>query len=164
MPILNLKPELREGETVLEEYGATVYRVRGHWSSAGSNVRLWLTNQRLILKAGFGPQRTLPLYAVVDVREEKIAWYTMVRLEFANGHLERLTVQNQAQFLNALRTAQAKAPEIPEAVSPAIPIAPEIPTLFGAWALGIALMVSAFVCLCLSFVILRLLWLVLLTH
>jgi len=128
--MLNLKPELREGEAVLGEYGATVYQVRGHLSSRGSNIRLWLTNQRLILKAALGPQRTLPLYALANIREEKIAWYTMIRLEFANGHLEWLTVQNQAQFLEALKSAQAQSPEIPETVSPAT-ISPAITALFG---------------------------------
>ena len=70
--MLDLKPELREGEIVLGEYGATVYLVRGRWSSGGSNIRLWLTNQRLILKAGLGKQRALPLYTIATIREEKI--------------------------------------------------------------------------------------------
>ena len=119
--MFDLKPELRENEAVLGEYGATVYRVRGGVSSAGSNIRLWLTDQRLILKAALGPQRTLPLYAIANIREEKIVWYTMVRLEFASGHLEWLTVQNQEEFLNRLRAAQAQAPQIPEETPPVSP-------------------------------------------
>ena len=85
--MFDMKPELLGGESVLGEYGTTVYMVRGTISSAGSNVRLFLTNQRLILKAGLGPQRTLPIYAITNIREEKIGFYTMVRLEFSNGHL-----------------------------------------------------------------------------
>ena len=113
--MLNLKPKLREGEAVLGEYGATVYLVHGNLGESAGNRRLWLTNQRLILRAALPPQRTLPLYAIANVREEKVAWYTaMIRLEFTNGHIEWLTVQNQAQFLEALRSAQAQAPEIPE--------------------------------------------------
>jgi hypothetical protein len=114
--MFDMKPALREGEAVLGEYGATVYQVKGKLSSSGSNVRLFLTNQRLILKAGLGPQRTLPLYAIRDVREEKVGLYTMARLEFSNGHLEWFTVQDQPQFLQALRSAQAQAPEILEAL------------------------------------------------
>ncbi len=114
--MFNLKPELREAEAVLGEYGATVYMVRGNVSSKGSNIRLWLTNQRLILKAALGPQRTLPLHTIVDIREEKIMWYNMVRIEFAGGHLEWFTVQNQPQFVQALKAAQTQAPVISESV------------------------------------------------
>jgi hypothetical protein len=114
--MIELKPELREGEAVLGEHGATVYQVRGNVSSRGSNIRLWLTNQRLILKAGFGPQRTLPLYALVNVREEQVMFHTMARLEFTGGHLEWFTVQNQPQFLTALKAARANAPVIPQGV------------------------------------------------
>jgi hypothetical protein len=114
--MFDIKPDLSGGETVLGEYGATVYQVRGTLSSSGSNIRLFLTNQRLILKAGLGPQRTLPIYAICDIREEKIGFYTMVRLEFSNGHLEWMTVQNQPQFIESLKAAQAQAPEIPDVV------------------------------------------------
>lgn len=114
----NFKPELRENETVCGEYPATTHHVRGTGSPRNLNVYMWLTNQRLILKASLDPQRTLPLYALTDIREEMAGWLNLVRLEFASGHLEWLTVQNQAQFLQALRAAQAQAPEIPEGVSP----------------------------------------------
>lgn len=149
--MLNLKPELRASEAVLGEYGATVYMVRDGLSSAGSNVRLWLTNQRLILKAALGPQRTLPLYAITDIREEKVAWHTMVRLEFADGKLEWLTVQNQAQFLDALRAAQTQAPQIPEDAAPTAPS--PVATLFGGGVLFIAVLAAgALVCICLFLV------------
>jgi hypothetical protein len=117
-----LKPELIAEEVVLREYGCTVYMVRNGLSSRGSNVRLWLTNMRLILKAGFGPQRTLPLHAIVDVREEKIGFYNMARIEFAGGHLEWFTVQDQTQFLAALQAARSGAPVVPVDAAP-VPVA-----------------------------------------
>jgi hypothetical protein len=112
--MLGLKPELSQSEVVLAEYGATVYMVQGNLSSPGSNIRLFLTNQRLILKAGFGPQRILSLSAIAGIREEKLHFHNMLRLEFRSGHLEWMTVQDQAQFIEALRSAQSLAPEIPE--------------------------------------------------
>jgi hypothetical protein len=112
--MFGLKPELSQGEVVLAEYGATVYMVQGNLSSPGSNIRLFLTNQRLILKAGFGPQRILSLSAIAGIREEKLHFHNMLRLEFRSGHLEWMTVQDQAQFIEALRSAQSLAPEIPE--------------------------------------------------
>jgi len=140
--MLNLKPKLREGEAVLGEYGATVYFVNGNLVES-SNRRLWLTNQRLILRAALPPQRTLPLYAIANFREEKVAWYTAIRLEFTNGHLEWLTVQNQAQFLEALRSAQAQAPRIPEEASPAT-TSPAIRAVFGGGFLIIAVIAVCF--------------------
>jgi hypothetical protein len=151
--VFDLKPELRESEVVHGEYGTTVYRVRGNLSSGGSNIRLWLTNQRLILKAALGPQRTLPLYAITNVREEKIGWHNMIRLEFAGGHLEWLTVQNQAQFLPALQAAQAQASEIPEGVSPA-KASPGISALFGGiLVFGAAIAGCALIGICLFLVV-----------
>ena len=108
-----LQPDLRQGETVLGEYGATIYRVHGHISSAGSNVRLWLTDQRILLKAGFGNQRALPLATITGTQEEKIAFYNMLRLDFEGGHQEWMTVQNQSQFRAAVEDARVKAPHIP---------------------------------------------------
>ena len=128
--MFTLKPELREHEVVQGEYGATVYQVRGAWSSRGSNVRLWLTNQRLILRAALGPQRTLPLYAITGIREEKIGGYNLIRLEFRGAHLEWLTVENQPHFRQNLQATQAQAPEIPEGISPTT-VSPALPALFG---------------------------------
>lgn len=136
--MIELKPELREGETVLGEYGATVYQVRGNVSSRGSNIRLWLTNQRLILKAGLGPQRTLPLYALIGVREEKVMFHTMARLEFTGGHLEWFTVQNQPEFLAALEAARANAPVIPQGVE----LAQTNPAIVGLFGGGILLFIA----------------------
>ena len=141
--MFEIKPELREGEAVLGEYGATVYQVKGKLSSAGSNIRLFLTNQRLILKAGIGPQRTLPIYAISNIREEKIGLHTMVCLEFSNGHREWFTVQNQAQFLQALQAIQTQAPVIPQVV----PQAPAARTVSGK-ALAIVLSIVGCVLVC----------------
>jgi hypothetical protein len=156
--MFNLKPDLRESEMVHGEYGATVYAVRGTVSSSGSNVRLWLTNQRIILRAALSPQRTLPLYAITSVREEKIGWHNMVRLEFAGDHLEWLTVQNQPQFLQALQAAQAQAPDIPEGISPA-KIGPVIPALFGGGLLFMAVIAACTLTgSCLFFAVFGALW------
>lgn len=131
--MFNLKPELRENETVIGEYPATVY-LSPKSVPRGSNVRLWLTNQRLILKAGLGGQRALPLYALVDAREEKASWVDVARLEFANGHVEWWSVSHQAEFLSALRAAQLLAPQIPEEAAPVSPsssTSAALPALFG---------------------------------
>ena len=146
--MLNLKPELRENETVLGEYLATVHRVRGN-AVRGSAVQLWLTNQRLILKAALGPQRTLPLYAIANFHEEKASIYTLVRFEFTNGDIVWLTVRNQAQFLEALKEAQAQAPVIPEEPSPAT-MSNAIPSLFGGGLAFIAVIaIIVLICACL---------------
>jgi hypothetical protein len=112
--MLNLQPDLREGETVLTEKGATVYLVRGNYHSGGVNRRLWLTDQRLLLKAGLGPQRVWPLYTITDVGEQKLGWYTMVRIAFSSGYVAWLTVQDQAEFVQALEQARANAPTTPD--------------------------------------------------
>lgn len=113
----NLVPELRENETVIGEYPATVHQVRGN-AVTGSNVRLWLTNQRLIIKAALGSQRTLPLYALANFREEKVSIYTLIRFEFSTGMIVWLSVRDQVQFLETLKAAQAQAPIIPEQPMP----------------------------------------------
>ena len=115
--MLNPVPELRENETVIGEYPATVHQVQGN-AVRGSNVRLWLTNQRLILKAALGSQRTLPLYALANFREEKVSIYTLIRFEFSTGMIVWLSVRDQAQFLETLKAAQAQAPIIPEQPMP----------------------------------------------
>ena len=124
----NLTPTLRDAEAVIAEYGATVYQVAGNMVRS-SNIRLWLTDQRLILKAGLGPQRSLPLYMITGFHEEKISWYTMIRIEFTDGHSELMTVQNQAQFLEQLAAAQKGAPEIPEGIVGEA-ISPEVKNVF----------------------------------
>lgn len=128
--MFNFKPELREGETVIGEYGAFVYRSDGHVSSIGDPIRLWLTNQRLILKKSqLGPQRTLPLYLITNIREQEVTRVTIVRVEFANGHVEWFsTIQNQSQFVDAVRTAQAQAPQVPDTASYP-PISPRVPAM-----------------------------------
>jgi hypothetical protein len=110
--MMNLTPVLREGETVIREAGTTVYMVRNGIVAHGSNIRMWLTDQRLILKAGIGPQRALPLSHITQVAEQKMASYNMMRVDFDDNHSEWFTVQNQAQFIELLEQARVKAPEL----------------------------------------------------
>jgi hypothetical protein len=110
--MMNLTPELREGETVIREAGTTVYMVRDGMSTRGSNIRMWLTDQRLILKAGLGPQRTLPLSHITRVTEQKVAIHNMLRVDFDDNHSEWFTVQDQTQFIELLEQARIKAPEL----------------------------------------------------
>ena len=110
--MLNLTPELREGETVIREAGTTVYMVRDGLSTRGSNIRMWLTDQRLILKAGLGPQRTLPLSHITQVNEQRVAIHNMLRVDFDDNHSEWFTVQDQAGFIELLEQARSKAPEL----------------------------------------------------
>jgi hypothetical protein len=108
--MLNLTPDLRANETILREAGTTVYRVRDGISSGGSNIRMWLTDQRLILKAGIGPQRALPLSHITMVREQKLMIHTMLRVDFDDNHSEWFTVQEQAQFMELLEKARTTSP------------------------------------------------------
>lgn len=117
--MFNLTPELRPGETIQRETGATVYKVRNGWSSRGSNIRLWLTDQRLILKAGFGGQRALPLSHITGLAEEKVGFFTMLRVDFDDNHSEWFTVQDQAGFRALLEQTRHTAPEL--AYEPAPP-------------------------------------------
>jgi len=142
-----LKPELREGETVLEEEGAYTYASDGQVSSIGIPNRLWLTNQRLILKESLlAPQLALPLYAIADLREQEVAGRLMVRIEFTNGLVRWLsTFQNQSQFLDALRAAQAQAPQIPETV-----VVPKAVSQSMVIKIALAFLIPAFACLLLA--------------
>ena len=110
--MFNLTPELRPGETIQRETGATVYRVRNGWSSRGSNIRLFLTDQRLILKAGIGPQRALPLSHITGLVEETVGFFNMLRVDFDDNHSEWFTVQDQAGFRALLEQTRRTAPEL----------------------------------------------------
>jgi len=110
--MLNLIPDLETNETILREAGATVYLVRNGLSSRGSNIRLWLTDRRLILKAGIGPQRALPLSHITGLAEQEVGLYNMLRVDFDDNHSEWLTVQDQAGFIELLEQARAKAPDL----------------------------------------------------
>jgi hypothetical protein len=111
--MFNLKPDLRPGEAVLAEYGATLYLVQGTRSSAGANRRLWLTDQRLLLKAGIGLQRSYPLRLIASISEHKISWHEhMLRIEFQNGELLWLTVQSQPEFVRLLEQTRLYAPAL----------------------------------------------------
>ena len=156
--VLDLKPTLRDDEEIIGAFGATVYQIAGSLVRS-SNVRVWLTGQRLILKAALGPQRSLPLFKIASFREEKVSWYTMIRIEFTNGHLEWLTVQDQAQFLRQLTTAQRQAPQIPDEVVEAA-VSPAIQTLFRGGLLMIATVaVVVLICGFMLVLILGALWL-----
>lgn len=108
---------LRPGETALGAYPATVHKVRHGLASRGSNVRLTLTNQRIILQSGLAA-RAVPLYALTGVEEKPVMAYTMLHLTFANGHEEWWTVTRQAEFRQALDTARVTAPVIDEGITP----------------------------------------------
>ena len=110
--MLNLTPELRSGETVIREAGTTVYMVRDGMSTGGSNIRMWLTDQRLILKAALGPQRTLPLSHITQVTEQKVAIHNMLRVDFDDNHSEWFTVQDQTHFIELLQQARSSAPAL----------------------------------------------------
>jgi hypothetical protein len=111
--MINLTPQLRESERVIREAGATVYMVRNGMHSGGSNIRMFLTDQRLILKAGLGPQRALPLSGITKVSEEKLGFYTMMRVDFDNGRVEWFTVQDQSTFMRDLEEVRLDAPKLP---------------------------------------------------
>jgi hypothetical protein len=117
--MLNLTPDLQPNETIVRETGATVYKVRNGISSRGSNIRLWLTDRRLILKAGIGPQRALPLSHITGLAEEKVGLFTMLRVDFDDNHSEWFTVQDQAGFRALLEQTRRTAPEL--AYEPAPP-------------------------------------------
>ncbi len=110
---MNLTPQLREGESIVREAGATVYMVRNGIRSGGSNVRMWLTNQRIILKAGLGPQRALPLSGIVKISEEEINLFKLLRVDFDDNHSEWFTVQDQAAFIAQLEETRVHAPKLP---------------------------------------------------
>jgi hypothetical protein len=122
-------PDLRERETVLNSYTASIYRSMPR-KVAGMGARLWLTNQRLIMKTGLLSQQiTLPLYRIVKVWEGELlagfsgSWMSGARhlcLEFDNGRQEFMIVENQAQFIAALNAARAQAPQVPDEVLPPI--------------------------------------------
>lgn len=65
-----------------------------------------------------GPQCPLPLHALAHFHVEQISAYSMLMLELNDGKVVWLTVENQAQFLDALREARERAPVISEGVSP----------------------------------------------
>lgn len=111
--MMNLTPQLHEGESIVREAGATVYMVRNGIRSGGSNVRMWLTNQRILLKAGLGPQRALPLSGIVKVSEEVVNLFTLLRMDFDDNHSEWFTVQDQAAFIAQLEETRVHAPKLP---------------------------------------------------
>lgn len=142
---MNLTPQLREGEQVVRETGATVYMVRNGIRSGGSNVRLWLTDQRILLKAGLGPQRALPLSGIVKISEEEVNLFKLLRVDFDDNHSEWFTVQDQTTFIAQLEETRVRAPKLPyEAAESTVGVAKR---MFG---LPLAIMAGIFAvgCLC----------------
>ena len=115
--MIKLQPDLIPGETILRDTRTTIYRVRGRWSAAGPNVKLWLTDRRLLTKAGIGPQRAWPLSALTRVSEQKASLYNMLHLEFGGEHLWP-TVLNQPESIQALEQARARVPVLPYEPAP----------------------------------------------
>lgn len=110
---MNLTPQLRDGETIIREAGATVYMVQNGIRSGGSNVRMWLTNQRILLKAGFGPQRALPLSGITGIGEEVVNLFKLLRVDFDDNHSEWFTIQDQTAFITQLEETRMNAPKLP---------------------------------------------------
>ena len=115
--MMTLTPQLLDGESVVRETGATVYMVRNGIRSGGSNVRMWLTNQRILLKAGLGPQRALPLSGIIKVSEEVINAFTLLRVDFDDNHSEWFTVQDQSAFIALMEETRVNAPKLPYEVA-----------------------------------------------
>lgn len=105
-----------------------------------------------------GPQRPLPLYALTGFRVEQFFGYDILKLEFNDGQIVWLTVENQAQFLELLQDAKARAPVIPEGVSPGT----TSPTIKGiAWVgliIGGVIVACGGISICLFFAVFGGLW------
>lgn len=108
----SLMPELLPGEVVLKESQATRYYQPGRRSSNG---KLWLTNQRLIFKAGFGYQMAWPLY---DVSQVTTGVYGLLNIKvlhliFGNGREERFSIHQVESWPQEVLAARAGAPPLP---------------------------------------------------
>lgn len=109
---LSLTPELLPGEVVLKENRATRYYQPGRRSSNG---KLWLTNQRLIFKAGFGYQMGWPLYDVSQVTTGVYGLFNIkvLHLIFDNGREERFSIHQGESWPQEVLAARAGAPPLP---------------------------------------------------
>jgi hypothetical protein len=105
----SLTPEFLSGEIVLKESRATRYQRKG------SNGKLWLTDQRLIFKAGFGYQMAWPLYNVSQVTTGAYGLFgiKVLHLIFDNGREERFSVHEVESWPEAVLAAKASAPPLP---------------------------------------------------
>lgn len=112
MPLFSLMPEFLPGETILKESQATRYYQSGRRSSNG---KLWLTNQRLIFKAGFGYQMAWPLYNVSQVATGVYGLFNIkvLHLIFDNGREERFSIHQVESWPEVILAAKADAPPMP---------------------------------------------------
>jgi hypothetical protein len=112
---LSLTPEFLPGETVLKESPATRYYQRG-FRGGSSNGKLWLTNQRLIFKAGFGYQMGLPLYNIsrVETGVYGLFNFKVVQLTLDNDRQERFSVHEVESWPAAALAAKLDAPPLPQ--------------------------------------------------
>lgn len=114
---LSLTPEFLPGETIIKESPATRYYQRG-LKGGSSNGKLWLTNQRLIFKAGFGYQMSLPLYNLTGVEPGVYGLFNfkVLRLTFDNGREERFSIHQIETWPEAVLAAKAGASPLPDAL------------------------------------------------
>ncbi len=109
---ITFMPQFLPGEVVLKESRATRYYQPGRRSSNG---KLWLTNQRLIFKAGFGYQMAWPLFNVSQVTT---GVYGLLRIKvlhliFDNGREERFSIHQVENWPQEVLAARAGAPPLP---------------------------------------------------
>lgn len=114
---LSMTPEFLPGETIIKESPATRYYQRG-LKGGSSNGKLWLTSQRLIFKAGFGYQMSLPLYNLSRVEPGVYGLFNfkVLHLTFDNGREERFSIQQPETWPEAVLAAKAGASPLPEAL------------------------------------------------
>jgi len=115
---LSFTPEFHPGETILKESRATRYYRRGLKGGA-SNGRLWLTDRRLLFKAGFGYSLTLPLYNItgVDVGTYGPFNFKVLHVTLDNGREERFSILEVESWPETLLAAKVEAPPMPEALA-----------------------------------------------
>lgn len=112
---LSMTPEFLPGETIIKESPATRYYQRG-LKGGSSNGKLWLTNQRIIFKAGFGYQMSLPLYNLTGVEPGVYGLFNfkVLHLTFDNGREERFSIYQVETWPEAVLAAKAGASPLPD--------------------------------------------------
>ena len=140
--MFDFTPAFRADEQVLGDYPATSHWLVGTYLD-GRNTHLWLTNQRLISKVGFGPALSHWLRQAT-ISEEPVAHRTLVQLKTADGQTYWYSVANQTQFLAALQAAQTQAPEIPQ---DALLVAPAGQDFRRIWWIAVGIGLAGFLCL-----------------
>jgi hypothetical protein len=115
---LSFTPEFYPGETILKESRATRYYRRGLKGGA-SNGRLWLTDRRLVFKAGFGYSMILPLYNITNVEIGSYGPFSfkVLHVTLDNGQEERFSILEVESWPESLLAAKVEAPPMPEALA-----------------------------------------------